>query len=475
MIAKQLEGILSEAVSRTDFSRRSQADLVQRFQSLREFGLLPRGRGKNAQHLTSKEVVSGILSVVPEKPGYAGTAAKILKNLRPVGSVEASFNGAKTFGEALSKILIEVGSLEAIVEVRASVSEFYTNNNGRAAILINENGKIRTAYFVSELATSLMGNGAEETFDPRSLSTTTVKETVFLPQFFKRISDALKVEYPEHAFDHLIDPDEEELERLKAERIKRLGITGSSNFLNIPVDTQVTWPNEEAVVEFAGKSLVLMPKTRETDTSIHIDLRGNRLTSAEAHTLINRMLSVMTWCDDQYCTVQDGVSGSRFPIATTKRNLAFATAYHWVFGRDLSESKEIRTALALYREGRNAEQNYLVAYAVLSYYKVIEVRHNGKSATKKWFKDTYPNFRDGRNDAAGIERFELACGDTTPHQYIYDACRVAVAHVNEKYLSDPDDFEELRRLHVVADVLRGLARYFIKNELGFSDRRFEAA
>jgi hypothetical protein len=31
---------------------------------------------------------------------------------------------------------------------------------------------------------------------------------------------------------------------------------------------------------------------------------------------------------------------------------------------------DARRALALYREARNAEQNYLVSYAVLNYYKI---------------------------------------------------------------------------------------------------------
>ncbi len=277
------------------------------------------------------------------------------------------------------------------MEVRASVSEFYTNNNGRATIIFQSKGEVRTSYFVSELATSLMGNGTEKSFDPRSLSSTIIKETVFLPRFFRTISDAFKVEYPEHAFDHLIDLDDKELERQREDRIKRLGITGSSNFLNLPIDTQVTWPNEEVVVEFADKRLVLMPRTRETDTSIHVDLHGNKMTSAESHTLINRFLSMMSWCDDQFCTVQDGGSGSRFPIATTKKDLAFATARHWIFDREISDSDEISRALALYRAGRNAEQNFSVPYAILSYVKIIEVRHGESTKPKIGLSKTIRN------------------------------------------------------------------------------------
>src|SRR3546814_14544575 len=76
----------------------------------------------------------------------------------------------------------------------------------------------------------------------------------------------------------------------------------------------------------------------------------------EARTVINRFLSLMTWCDDQYAIAQDGWSGNPVPVAVPKRNLAFTTTYHWVFNRDIPVSEDVLRALALYREGRNAEQ-----------------------------------------------------------------------------------------------------------------------
>jgi len=476
MIAKQLEAILLNEAAKTDLSHRSSADMVQRFQALRGFGLLPRGRGKNAQHLTSLQTAAGILSVIAEKPGYAGTASKVLLKLRPVGGVDASFEGAGTFGDALIKILENPDARASILEVRASFSEIYKNSHGRATIIYLAGEQERTAFFVSELASSLMGRGAERTFNPRDLISTSIKEMVYFRRIFERIAREMQIEYPEHAFDHLLDPDEEEVERQKEERIRRLGITGSSNFLNLSVDTQVIWPNEETVVEFEGHKLVLMPTTKDTDTSIHVDLHGQRLTSAEAHTLINRFLSLMTWCCDQFCTLQEGGSGSRFPIAMSKRDLAFITAYHWAFDRRMPKSEEARVALALYRQGRNAEENYLVAYAVLSYVKAIELRHDQKMEI--WFKDNWEAFKGEGHYAEEIEWLEEACNGLEPSKYLWKLCRVAVAHATVSHgglnhLSDPDDFKELRRLHIAAVVIRGLTRFFIGKELGVSESLFD--
>jgi len=53
--------------------------------------------------------------------------------------------------------------------------------------------------------------------------------------------------------------------------------------------------------------------------------------------------------------------------------------------------------------------------------------------------------------------------------YLWRTCRCAVAHANKPYSTDPDNFHELRRLYMATNVLRALARLFIKNELGVSD------
>jgi hypothetical protein len=59
-------------------------------------------------------------------------------------------------------------------------------------------------------------------------------------------------------------------------------------------------------------------------------------------------------------------------------------------------SRHSAKALAIYREGRNAEQNYLVTYAVLSYYKIVELKHRGKSKARSWFETNYARLKDDR-------------------------------------------------------------------------------
>jgi hypothetical protein len=180
---------------------------------------------------------------------------------------------------------------------------------------------------------------------------------------------------------------------------------------------------------------------------------------------VNRFLSVLAWCDDQFAVVQDGWSGNPVPVAVPKRDLAFATAHHWFFNRRIPQSDEARRALALYREGRNAEEAALVSYAVLSYFKVIEIRYSSSEKVKKWIASnfTVATASPGGNSSVA------ECGSEAPHDYIYNACRLAVAHASIKRPSDADDSDEIARLYSACYVLRLLARHLITEDLGVSD------
>jgi hypothetical protein len=265
------------------------------------------------------------------------------------------------------------------------------------------------------------------------------------------------------------DGSEYDTEEARQERYRKLGVRPESRFLNIGVDNQVTWPQEEMLVKFGQYQFVLMPKTRDHVQSIHIDLITNRLTDREAMTVINRYLSIMTWCDDQFSIAQDGWLGNPVPVAVPRRNLAFTTAQHWVFDRKIPSSEEEKRALALYREARNAQQNFMVSYAVLNFFKVIEIKHHARGEVKNWFRDHYALLKQEQNHKGIFDQFEKICGREKAHEYIYNACRIAAAHANKDSKSDPDDANELTRLHTAAEVLRIFARYFIKIELGISD------
>lgn len=471
MLAKQLSHILTELCRSSDVTTDTLADMDLRFESLRGYGRLPQGRENRGRALTNEQIVAAVLGLVAAQPRWAGHVATIIAKLKPVGANTGTFGGAVTLTDAFSHLLSDKSVRESVVAVRVSVAEAGTNSHGLAVVTYEREGARHQLSFVRDEAVSLLQPGAETKFDPELRNAPISRELVFNRRFFERLARAVD-EARTHPTPPTGDGSEYDKEDAERARRERLGATPSSQFLNIGVDNQVTWPRDETLVEFDRYKFVLMPKTAQHVQSIHVDLHANKLSMEEAMTIINRFLSLLTWCDDQYAIAQGGWSGNPVPMAVPKRDLAFTTAYHWVFNRDIPASEEVRRALALYREARNAEQNFMISYAVLNYYKIIEIRHPDSPASRKWVADNLPAVLGDANDQDGITTFLAACGEEKPEMYIYAACRVAVAHVSPNRRSDPDDLVELRRLHNAADVMRRLARRFIRVELGVSESPF---
>jgi hypothetical protein len=217
-----------------------------------------------------------------------------------------------------------------------------------------------------------------------------------------------------------------------------------------------------------------MPRTRDNVQSVHMDLTENRLDDSGATTVIRRFLSVAAWCDDNFATLGFGWSGNPVPVSVTKPELAFRTTPHYIFDRKIPSTSEARRALALYREALNAEHNALISYAVLNYYKFIELTQRDRGATKNWFRDNFDYARSFEHLKRSLDDFDKLRATTAPHEYIYKSCRIA-AHAGKDSKSDPDDASELRRLHAAADFMRVLARHCIEKELKISDCVFDGS
>lgn len=474
MFAIHLQTLLTQLCQEAEMCHWPHEDMEQRFQSLRSYGRLPRGRENRNRALTDEQIASAVLGLSITMPGWAGHAAAVMEGCLPVGGAEHAFADAATLHTALARILTDEAIRQTVVAVRISTAECGVNSHGSASIIYETGGERKRTSYVPRDAVSLLQPGAEAHFDPDQPYTTFGRGVTFNRRFFDRLCQRIAEDrkWPRPLPDDSAEYDAEEAERA---RRKRLRATNSSNFLNVGVDNHVVWPREETLIEFDQYLLVLMPKTREHVQSISIDLHANRLTHEQARTVINRFLSLLCWCDDHFAIVQDGWSGNPVPVPVRKRNLAFTTTHQWLFDRKLPTSDDVLKALAYYREARNAEHNFMVSYAVLNYYKIIEIQHPGQPDSTQWVAANLPAILNDPHDQHGIQSFLNACGQEAPETYIYAACRVAVAHASPNRVSDPDEAQELKRLHNAADIMRRLARRFILNELGFSDSLWEAA
>lgn len=468
MFAKNFERVLYEICRNCDLSSTDPLDIAQRFDSLRRYRRLPPGRENRAKHLSSTELAAAILGLGTSKPGRAGHAVIVLSDLRPAGGANVSFHGCETFGRVIELLLIDQGARCSLSSLTFSTAESGVNTNGFAKVVYRAGHERRCVFFTSKMAASLLQPGTEKHLDEDHFHSPASNCLVLTRLFFDRI--VVKVAQSE-SMPTTPDGDgsEYDADEHQQVRYRRLGVQSGSRFLNIGVDTQVTWPRQEMLVEFDRYRLILMPKTRENTQSVHIDLCGNKVNPEQALTIINRFLSILAWCDDQFAVAQDGWSGNPVPVPVSKRDLAFSTADQWPFHRRIPDSDDVRRALALYREGLNAEVASLGSYAVLSYFKVIEIRYPDAKKVKQWIGNNFAEVASEATSDSRFKHFTEGLGGKSPAEYINDACRVAVAHASEKHPSDADDAFETTRLYSAAHVLRLLARHFIAEELGVSD------
>lgn len=470
MYAKNLERILALLCERSDASHSAPEEFDERFKSLRDYGRLPRGRERREEKLSDKHIAAAVLGLAAMRPKWSGHVAIVLEGLRPVGGTEASFFATATLTDVVAVLLSNKDARKCFIRLTVTVAETGVNSNGGAEVVYERDGEKRHAYFVRKEALSLLSPGGEVGFDPDRdrLTAPAMREMSFNRTFFERLARECEIakRFPAPVEGDGSEYNAEEAER---ERYRKLGVRNGSRFLNVGVDNQVTWPKEERLVKFDRYHLVLMPKTKDNVQSVHVDLTANALGNREAITIINRFLSVLTWCDDSFAIAQGGWSGNPVPVPVPKRDLGFTTAYQYIFDRKIPDTEEARRALALYREARNAQQNEFISYAVLNYYKIIEIRNHGKEAVRKWFRTNFEVLRTESKGDDDVGRFLALCRQEPPHEYIHNSCRIAVAHAGKRSKSDPDDAHEIVRLHTAARVMHLLARRFIEQEFAISD------
>lgn len=462
MFASNLEQLLFELTVSADVSPGDRSDMARRFDALRRYGRLPQGRQNHTLLLNDEQMAAAILGLASDKPGWAGHASLLLGNLVPVGGSEAAAYGASSLLDAVQILLSEDGARQSLIRVSFSGAESGMNANGYATVKIRAAEGVRTTSFVSRF--EYHECGAEKTFDHDGQYSLVARSISLNSRFFDRVArEAAHLRQIKPL--PISDGSEYDAEEAEQRRREKLGVRPDSRYMMIGVDNQVTWPKEETLVHFDRFTMVLMPKTKEHVQSISIDLTANKLSMREARTVVNRFLSLMTWCDDQFAVAQDGWAGNPVPTAVPRRNLAFATTHHWIFDRRIPADPDTRRALALYREARNAEQNYLVSYAVLSYYKIVELKHK---ETIKWLEAAFPLIEKRLREDI-VRAFNKERGNRSVGSHIVAYYRTAVAHALETTVpSDPDCADEATRLHNGAEVLRELARHFISYEMKVS-------
>jgi hypothetical protein len=449
-------------------------ETLTRFEKLRGYGLLPRRREQAGIRLTPEQIASAVLAFIPNLHGWAGHVALVMGDLRPVGGVKASFQNAETLQKALAALVESKEACGSIVHATFCVARETSGDEYHALLMFEINGARQVTSYVTKMATSLTSDGAEKEYDHDKPKAASARQLVLDREFFKRLhkevalslqlNRSLETDWREYET-------EEELENFHTS----LGARISSRYLNLGVDTQVTWPKKPIKVQFGGHNLVLFPKTKEHSHSISVDLQNENLSDEQAHTLINRFLSLLSWCDNQFAIIQDGFSGGKNPAPILRRNMAFSTAPQWLFNRSIPDNEDLLQRLAYYREGLNAHEASIVSFEVLSFFKVFEVRRATKreeqNPTKIWIADEFNKASENIRQET-LVTFHADRQSKSIENYIFENNRVATAHTSEKFPSDADASPEIKRLYTSAEVMKALARHYITTQFKLSESYF---
>ncbi|MDP3052658.1 MAG: hypothetical protein Q8N22_01725 [bacterium] len=247
------------------------------------------------------------------------------------------------------------------------------------------------------------------------------------------------------------------------------------NWLNVGIDGQGCWPREESTIKFGGYELLLKPATRKTEQSVHINLVKEKISSEDAMTLINRLLSVLSWCDggSKGMDIIDGLgwSGNPIPVEIPIRNRMIGSSIAFSFYKEMDKNPKTRLALALYREGLVSDS---VPVSFLSFFKIINIFYNDKTIRIKKQKP-YNQLVEGlrsliphaKCDLAKQRLQELSKVVNDIPKYLYKR-RCAIAHSFTDPAIDPDNVMESRDLSKDLWIVSSIADYLIENKLGVS-------
>lgn len=230
-------------------------------------------------------------------------------------------------------------------------------------------------------------------------------------------------------------------------------------WLHIGVLGGACWPTNESKITFGGHELILKPATKDTEQSVHINLKG--ISDIEAITLINRFLSILAWCDDQGMENFDGGSGNPIPVSVPRKPRAIGSSIVFPFNRNIEKNIKAQIALALYREGLTINS---VPFAFLSYFKVLNIFWKDNELVEG-IRSLLPKIED----YLAKERLdELKKTEHDIPKYLYVSGRCAIAHAHSNTIVDPDNTTDLRRLSQDIWIVKAMAEYLIETELKVS-------
>jgi hypothetical protein len=252
-------------------------------------------------------------------------------------------------------------------------------------------------------------------------------------------------------------------------------------FLNCAVSTGIEWPKADTTFGFGTWEIIAFVPTQQHDASLHIDVAAHHLISASGLSVLNQLLSIAAWLDDIYAVQLYGSMGTTEPNRQTRQTREFPISIMqgWCNSWKPVEDERKRLALAIYREAVNMAQFHSLRFAVVGFYRVLEVIWPDGRLRGAQMEEHLNEILAGDPIWLWLLRNGAYDGEATSKAvaaYLSKECRNAAAHASGKkkgVIINPDDGIDQYRMRSAGSILRKLAYEAMQHDLGISRNRWD--
>lgn len=239
--------------------------------------------------------------------------------------------------------------------------------------------------------------------------------------------------------------------------------------------SSIAWPVEDTVVRYDGDDYFLRGTGKDHSQQPCLTMRTSTTqTGAQALHKMYKFGSILGWYLGGYVDLGGHITSSH-PVRYGRMGAAMGGPVMGDWQKfdcnymPIIPSDEARKALAFWREGQRLYRVH-DAYSFLSFYKVIDSQFTKARGRDKgaWIRAAIPRLKGHAAErAAELQALGLDVAD-----HILGSGRHAVAHASiGEVIVDPDLVEDRNRIRKDIDVMQGLARLYIEEELEIPDHR----
>lgn len=234
------------------------------------------------------------------------------------------------------------------------------------------------------------------------------------------------------------------------------------------VDQNIGWPQRKVVIIYRGRKVLLLPATKKYYAAAAVITEDQTL--SEGKTFLMQFLSALAWRESGKLNIICWTNTQGHLTNFDRMPLNKQPGITSVFFRpsELPDPKnpQAQLAIALFREGLSLNH---VGYSFLSYFKIINLRYPKDEKQKKFIKRSLPLIE---NLPHLKDKFTLLKAQHTDLvNYIYKACRCAVAHASKEQTTyDPENVDDENRFYEIQPIAHALAKLIIETEFGIKNK-----